>query len=176
MFAPWPKELGPEFFQAYGLDESDSQYAEAKYDLIGKARNLRREYNISSGKKVRFVFRPAGNLQPHERDVLKLLLNAEEVEIGDGAGLKKGTPSVSNALGDLFLPLEGLIDIEAEKGRLGKELEKIEAEIVKVQEKLNNPNFTQKVPMAVLDEHKKRLADWQAKRESVLASLRSLES
>lgn len=176
MFAPWPKEFGADFYQAYGLDESDARFVEAKYELIGRARNLRREYNISSGKKVRFVFRPAGNLDPHEQNVLKLLLNAETVEIGDGTNLKKGTPSVSNALGDLFLPLEGLVDLEAEKTRLQKELEKIEGEIAKVQEKLNNPNFAQKVPMTVLDEHKKRLADWQTRREAVLANLRSLES
>jgi valyl-tRNA synthetase len=176
MFAPWPRELGAEFFQAYVLDESDAQYVEAKYDLIGKARNLRREFNISSAKKVRFVLRPAGEIRPHERQVLKLLLNAETVEIGDGADLKKGTPSVSNALGDLYLPLEGLIDIAAEKARLQKELEKIDTEILKVQEKLNNPNFAQKVPMAVLDEHKKRLTDWQFKREAIQASIRALEN
>jgi valyl-tRNA synthetase len=174
--APWPKALGPEFFQAYGLDESDIKFVEAKYDLIVKARNLRREFNVSAAKKVRFILKPAGDLQPHELTVLKLLLNAEAVEIGTGANLKKGTPSVSNPLGDLFLPLEGLIDVSAEKVRLGKELEKIDAEIAKVQDKLNNPNFTQKVPMAVLDEHKKRLADWQAKQAAVTANLKSLES
>ena len=158
------------------MDESDERYVEPKYDLIGNARNLRREFNISSAKKINFVLQPAGTVPEHELKVLKLLLNAEAIELGSGANLKKGTPSVSNPIGDLFLPLEGLIDIEAEKARLTKELEKTRAEIQKVEEKLSNPNFTQKVPMAVLDEHKKRLADWQAKHEAVLASLRALEN
>lgn len=174
--APWPKPLGAEFFQAYSLDETDARFVEAKYDLIVKARNLRREFNVSAAKKVRFVLKPAGELPPYEIAVLKLLLNAESVELASSTDLKKGTPSVSNPLGDLFLPLDGLIDVEAEKSRLNKELEKIDAEIAKVQEKLNNPNFTQKVPMAVLEEHRKRLADWETKRAAIFASLKSLES
>jgi valyl-tRNA synthetase len=65
--------------------------------------------------------------------------------------------TVRTELGDLFLPLEGLIDMEAEKARLKKELEKIEAEAAKVEQKLANPNFTQKVPRSVLEEHRQRL-------------------
>jgi len=108
--------------------------------------------------------------------VLKLLLNADAVDIASNeTEIKKGTPSVQSPLGDLFLPLEGLIDVAAEKARLSKELEKIETEIEKVQEKLNNPNFTTKVPPSVLEEHQKRLAEWQAKKEAVLRSIRALE-
>ena len=64
--------------------------------------------------------------------------------------------------------------MEAEKARLNKELEKIEAEIVKVREKLNNPAFTGKVPPAVLEEHQKRQADWQAKKEGVERNIAAL--
>ena len=45
---------------------------------------------------------------------------------------------------------------------------------MKVEEKLANPNFAQKVPAKVLDEHKQRLADWQAKLAQVKASLAAL--
>jgi len=82
--------------------------------------------------------------------------------------------TVRAELGDLFLPLEGLIDKAAETARLKKELEKIEAEAAKVEQKLANPNFTQKVPANVLQEHQKRLADWQAKRDHVQAALAAL--
>jgi valyl-tRNA synthetase len=68
-----------------------------------------------------------------------------------------------------------LIDVGAEKARLKKELDKAEVEIAKVQQKLNNPAFTQKVPANVLAEHQKRLADWQAKRDRAQAALAALE-
>jgi valyl-tRNA synthetase len=84
-------------------------------------------------------------------EVLKLLLNAEAVEVNANYQPGKNTMTVRAELGDLFLPLEGLIDKEAETARLKKELEKIESEIAKVEQKLANPNFTQKVPAKVLE-------------------------
>jgi valyl-tRNA synthetase len=70
--------------------------------------------------------------------------------------------------------LAGLIDVEAEKARLIKELAKNQAEIAKVEQKLNNPAFTQKVPPAVLEEHKQRLIDWQSKRAQLQSAFDSL--
>ena len=87
---------------------------------------------------------------------------------------RSGTPTVKTELGELYLPLEGLIDVAAENVRLTKEMEKIQAEIVKVEQKLANPNFSQKVPPAVLQEHQQRLADWQAKLAHVKNALDAL--
>ena len=61
------------------------------------------------------------------------LLNADPLEIDSNYEPKKGTPVVRVPVGELYLPLEGLVDVEAEKARLKKELEKIEAEIAKVE-------------------------------------------
>jgi valyl-tRNA synthetase len=82
---------------------------------------------------------------------------------------------VRAGLGELFLPTEGLIDVEAEKTRLKKEIEKYETEIEKVQSKLINPNFTQKVPPQVLEEHRRRLIEWQNKLAQSQAALAALE-
>ncbi|HEX7570822.1 MAG TPA: hypothetical protein VF492_09985, partial [Verrucomicrobiae bacterium] len=57
---------------------------------------------------------------------------------------------------------------------LTKEAEKIQSEIVKVEQKLANPNFTQKVPPAVLQEHQQRLADWQGKLAQLKNALAAL--
>jgi valyl-tRNA synthetase len=78
-------------------------------------------------------------------------------------------------LGTLYLPLDGLIDVGAEKIRLTKEFEKIQTEIDKVRQKLSNPAFTEKVPPAVLEEHRKRLGDWEAKHNQVRQALDALE-
>ena len=122
--------------------------------------------NIASNKKVKFVLKPSAQVTPHDAAVLKILLNADPLEIDAGYAPKKGTPAIHAALGDLYMPLEGLIDVTAEKARLNKELEKISAEILKVEQKLGNPAFTEKVPVSVLQEHEKRLIDWQAKKEA----------
>ena len=107
-------------------------------------------------------------------EVLKILLNAESLEVDANFTPKKGTPAVHTDLGDLFLPMDGLIDVAAERERRTKEKEQILGEIQKVEQKLANPAFTQKVPESVLLEHQKRLADWQAKLKHTLAALEDL--
>ncbi len=175
MYSHWPKPLDDDFKSHYNLSEADDRFVNQKYELVGLGRNLRRDGNIQAGKKVNLVFKPAAEIKPIDLEVLRILLNAEKVEVDASYVPKKGTPTAMSPLGELFLPMEGLIDVDAEKGRLTKELEKIAEEIGKVEQKLGNPSFAQKVPPAVLDEHKKRLEDWQAKHAKVKAALQNLE-
>ncbi len=175
MFAPWPKPLDDDFKSHYGLTERDERHIEARNEFVTQGRNLRRTANIAANKKVKFILKPARELAAHDLEVLKLLLNAEAVEVNANYQPGQNTLTMRTALGDLFLPLEGLIDIEAEKARLKKELEKIEADVAKVEQKLANPNFTQKVPPQVLAEHQQRLADLQSKRDHVKPALAALQ-
>jgi valyl-tRNA synthetase len=177
MFAPWPMPLDGDFKGHYGLDDCYLKIAGAKYELVSQGRNLRREANISAGKKIRYVLRPLNFLPPHDIEVIRLLLNAEAVEVSENYQPAKGTLTARTELGELFLPLEGLRSAEelaAEKTRVTKELEKIESEISKVEQKLANPSFTQKVPPQVLLAHQQRLAEWQAKRKHSKAALDTL--
>ena len=174
MNAPWPMPLDDEFKGHYGLDDCYLEMTDTKYDLVTQGRNLRRAGNIQAAKKVKYVIKPAQHITPHDAEVIKLLLNAEALEVNADYQPAKGTPTVKTPLGELFLPLEGLIDVEAEKIRLTKEKEKISAEILKVEQKLANPSFTQKVPTQVLAEHQQRRTDWQGKLAHVQASLDAL--
>jgi valyl-tRNA synthetase len=175
MFAPWPKPLDDDFKSHYGLTGQDEKHIEARNELVTQGRNLRRTANIAANKKIKFILKPARELAAHDIEVLKLLLNAEAVEVSANYQPGKNTMTVRAELGDLFLPREGLIDKEAETARLKKELEKIEAEAAKVEQKLANPKFTQNAPPQVLAEHQQRLADWQAKREHVKSALAALQ-
>jgi valyl-tRNA synthetase len=170
MFAPWPKPLDDDFKSHYGLTGQDEKHIEARNELVTQGRNLRRTANIAANKKIKFILKPVHELAAHDVEVLKLLLNAEAVEVSANYQPGKNTMTVRAELGDLYLPLEGLIDKEAETARLKKELEKIEAEAAKVEQKLANPNFTQKVPANVLAEHQQRLAEWHGKRDHVKRS------
>jgi valyl-tRNA synthetase len=175
MFAPWPKPLDDDFRGHYGLDDCYLEMVDAKYNLVTLGRNLRREYNIPANKKLKFTFRPANFMPEQEAEVLKLLLNAETFEVVQDFQPPKGMPTVHSELGDLYMQVEGATDPAAEQARLNKDLEKIEVEIAKAEQKLNNPAFTQKAPPNVLAEHQKRLAEWRDERGRVLAKLASLE-
>jgi len=172
MFAAWPKPLSAEEKEYFGLDDTADAVAQAKYDLVGLGRGLRRDCKIDPAKKIRFIVRPAGTMSASDVEALKLLLNAEALEVVDASWTpERGTPVAANALGELFLPLAGLIDFAAERSRLTKELERVKGEVAKVQEKLANPAFAAKVPAKVLEEHQARLQDWQAKEAQLAASL-----
>jgi valyl-tRNA synthetase len=174
-FARWPKPFDEDFKAHYRLCDEDERFVSLKYELVTQGRALRRQGNIASSKKARDVFKPSAGLPEREVEVLRILLNAEPLDVDPAFEARKGTPAALSPLGELYLPLEGVIDVEAEKTRLLKELAKHEAEIDKVRQKLDNPNFVQKVPPHVLEEHKQRLADREAKREQVKEFLAALE-
>ena len=163
MFAPWPKPFDAATRDHYALDDCYLDYVNAKFDLVTQGRDLRRQANLPSNKKLRFILKPSRDLPPNDIEVIKLLLQAEPLEVDPAYEATKGVLSAKAEMGEIYLPLEGIIDVATETARLGKEMEKFQAEILKVEQKLANPAFVNKVPPAVLDEHRQRLADWQAK-------------
>ncbi len=95
--------------------------------------------------------------------MLKILLNAEPLELPAKYEPVKGTPTALTPLGELYLPLEGLIDLDVERARLGKEVAKNEAELMTVRKKLQNENFVTNAPAAVVAEHRQRETDFAEK-------------
>jgi valyl-tRNA synthetase len=163
MFAHWPQPFNADFKSHYGLDESDEKFAAAKYEVVNLGRGLRRDFNIASSKKVRFVFKPNAAFPAHEAAVLQILLNAGPLDVLEKYDAPRGTPTALAPLGELFLPLEGVIDVAAERERIAKEVGKVQAELDKVRAKLADENFTSKVPAMVLDEHRQRETSWSEK-------------
>jgi valyl-tRNA synthetase len=164
MFAHWPAPFDDDFRAHYRLTAEAERFAGAKYEVVNHGRALRRDFNIASNKRIRFVFRPSAPLPDGEAAVLKLLLNAEALDIVTSDWQPpRGTPTALTPLGELLLPLEGLIDATAERERLGKEIAKVQDELGKVRAKLENPSFAEKVPPAVLEEHRQRERAWSDK-------------
>jgi len=172
MFAPWPKPLDADELTYFGILPEDEKAANDKYEAVNLGRGLKSSFNIT--KKVRFVLKPNAELPAHEIEVLRILLNAEPLDVDAAYAPPKGTPSALTPLGTIYLPLDGLIDVEAERARITKELDKAKSELQKVCAKLADENFTAKVPQKVLDEHQQRKADWQekkAKLEEMMSAL-----
>jgi len=175
MHAPWPKPFDADFRDHYSLDDCYLDFVNAKFDLVSKGRNLRAEARIAANKKVKFIFKADRDLPPNDIEVIKLLLNAETLEINPEYVPGKNVSSVKAEMGELYLPLEGHVDVAGETVRLAKELEKIVVEITKVEQKLANPSFAHKVPPEVLTEHRKRLEDWIAKRDHVQKAIEGMK-
>ena len=122
---------------------------------------------------MKFLIASKGVLTPIQRAIFGALSWCNDVVVLDAAA-PAGTPSVLTDLGTIYLPLEGLIDLQAEKKRVAGEITKVEAEITKVESKLNDPSFVEKVPPAVLEDHRQRHTKWSEKLETLKTSLKTL--
>jgi valyl-tRNA synthetase len=175
MYAHWPKPFDEDFRAHYQLDAETLKFVESRNQLITQGRNLRQFGNIPASRKVKFVLTPSRELSSHDLLAMQHLLNAEALELDAAYQAPKGTPTVRSELGELYLPLAGLIDVAAEKARMEKELAKIAGEIEKAEQKLKNPSFVEKAPAAVLEEHRQRLVDFQVKRTQLQTAMGALQ-
>ncbi len=148
--------------------------AAAVYETAGRLRNLKAEYKLSARKDVRFVVRGAPPWLAGESKVLALLAGAGEIAIDAAAVAPKGTPAALTPVGEVLMPLDGLVDVAAERARLGKEIEKVRAELAKSEAKLGNASFVDRAPPAVVDQERQRLDEWRAKLAQLEEMLRSL--
>jgi len=150
-------------------------------EAIRVVRNLRAVAGLkpSQGAPVRFISgRPelAAVLRQATADITALT-RAERVEVldPDGASAAPAARALAGVSGELqvMLPLEGLVDLDALRGRLEKDIAKAEKEIAGLSGRLANPNFAGKAPPEVVAECEANLADAEAQAE--LARRRLME-
>ena len=139
------------------------------YEAVRAARNLRAEYGVATNKPARFILRMREDLLDDAWVLattvraLTRMINAEDLSLEPDYQAPRGTPSARTPLGDLFMPLAGLIDLDAERARIGKEIAKAESDLEAARRKLANPQFVDHAPAAVVAEHRQRQADAEAK-------------
>ena len=151
--------------------------AEAFYDAVDRGRALRSAIKLPPSQKIPFqiFLNPPPSVRkpsPEELDVLKMLLNASELEV---VSVPQTGPMALSNLGMLFLPATGLIDPAVEKDRLTKELAKVEKDLEQTRRKLGDANMLAKAPPAKVDEWRALEKSLVEKEESLRQSLRKLE-
>jgi valyl-tRNA synthetase len=75
---------------------------------------------------------------------------------------------------EIYVPLEGLIDLAVEKERLEKEIKRLEGALTGVKKKLSNERFVQNAPAEVVEREKQKAADWENSLEKLKAILGDL--
>jgi len=129
----------------------------ALYDGVQVGRNLRAEAGIPSNTKLNFPIKPAIPGVEQEIPTLSRLLGADTVEtvqlewpVGTIVGISK--------MGDIGIRVVSR-DPDAERRRLDNEIAKMENQVRTVEEKLKNKSFVDRAPLAVVEEHRRRLTD-----------------
>ncbi len=155
--------------------EAGAKNAEAVYSATSRLRNLKAEYNLATNKEVRFVVKSDAAWIQEESSTIALLAGAKEVVLDLGFEAAKGTPAALTDLGEICMPLDGLIDIEAERSRIGKEIEKVGKELKKSENKLGNANFVDRAKPEVVEVERQRLEEWKEKLAQLHVMLDSLK-
>jgi valyl-tRNA synthetase len=145
--------------------------------LIGLVRSVRNEMNVPPSKPSPVLLRdaPDGAMQRVERwmEAIRRLARASEVQLLDG-DVPKGSAQAVLDETTIVLPLEGLIDLAAERARLARERDKVAADAKKTEAKLANADFVRRAPEEVVTENRERLAAAQSEMARLQAALERL--
>ncbi len=154
-------------------DPDAEAYADRFYQAASAARNLRATYKLPGNRKLKWLLKPENTAVEEEAAALALLLNASELQICSGPPEGKSAVAVTE-IGQIYLPLAGLVDDNEERTRLIAEIGKVEGEIAKVATKLSSSNFVANAPVAVVEEHRQRQKNWQERLARLQEALDSL--
>ncbi|KFN50194.1 valine--tRNA ligase [Arenimonas composti] len=139
--------------------------------VVSALRSIRSQLGIAPAKAVPLLVHGGDDddrerLRRHEA-ALRFLAKLDSIERSEGE-----PPAASAALVGgltLLIPLAGLVDLDAERARLDKELKRIAAEIGKCENKLASDTFVRNAPAAVVEQERARLADWSAQHAALAA-------
>ena len=164
------------------VDASAEQGMDLLVDAITMLRNARQESGLPAQKRVPAVYLTDAEddralLARYQTDIKRMAyLESMEIAPRDGYAHPRFAAVNANAQLEVVVPLEGLIDLDAERNRLTKELQKVQKEHAGLEKRLNNAEFLKKAPDDVVEKGK---ADMQAaaeKMERIQAALERLSA
>ncbi len=172
----WPEPFLEELVGESAGREDLVNYVDKKHDAIRAVRMLMTDYSITPSADVRVIIKPDPDDGRAAADVASLsaLLRVGTVDV-DAVFVPRGvTPSSTCGLGTVYLPVDGLIDVESEKARLSRQLEKIEAGLRQIDGKLSNDKFIKNAPPEVVQQQRDRReiqVDEQGKLQALIDAL-----
>ncbi|EGA89085.1 valyl-tRNA synthetase [Planococcus donghaensis MPA1U2] len=161
-------------------NQSQSSSMKLLMDVIRSVRTIRAEVQSPMSKKVPLTI-SAKDANTHavleaNAAYIERFCNPETLTIGENIVAPEKSMSAVVSGAELFMPLEGLIDIDAELARLNKELDKWAKEVKLVSGKLSNERFVSKAPEAVVAEERAKQADYMEKHATVEKRIEELKN
>jgi len=166
----WPKP------EANLIDDAAEHQMEFIQKVITTTRTIRAEMNVPPAKTAQFLFRTSDkkskNMVMDYFGYLKQLARIQSVsEVRSEEQLKSTATGVVEKL-EIFIPLEGLIDLNAEKQRLQKEIDRLNKHAIGLQKKLTNVDFLEKAPETVVKQEKEKLKSFNEKLQKLASNLK----
>ena len=153
--APWPSYTAADLVDSQA--DADLSWTVAMIEAI---RSARAQMNVPAGAFIPLVVKGMDDAAKSawEQNEALIMRFARIESIAHVEDLPKGTVALAASGGTFGLPLEGVIDVAAEKARLEKTLGKLAKELGGLRGRLNNPKFAESAPTEVLEETRKNLS------------------
>ncbi len=165
MLAPYPQP------QPEKIDIAAEQDIAFIKELVGACRNLRGEMNLSPALKIPALATGDAATLQRAFPYLKALARLSEASVVEQLPDNDAPVQI---VGECRLMLQVEVDRDAERARISKEVDRLEAEIAKANAKLGNAAFVQRAPAAVVAQERERIAGFGATLEKLRAQLTKL--
>ncbi|MDX9714522.1 MAG: valine--tRNA ligase [Dissulfurispiraceae bacterium] len=174
---------GSIMLQRYPMAESRDLDAESAMEYVlstvSGIRSLRGELNIAPSAELEVYIKTAddnvASILNENMAAIKKMVKASEIIASVGTTKPSGSAVCVQKDMEIYLPVEGLLDIKTEVGRLQKEREKIEESIEFLTKKLSNEKFINSAPKAVVDKDRARFEELKEKSDKVSENIMLLE-
>ena len=167
----------PKFNKKY-IHPKATKEIEMLKEIISYIRNVRGEHTVSPSKLISatLVSKDTKVLEILKRNEVALQTLAKLSELHFSEKAMEAKNMAVGALGflDVFIPITDLVDVEEEKKRLQKELEKINTDLVGLQTRLSNEAFIERAPKDIVQKERDRLSDLQSKKQKLEQNLQKL--
>jgi valyl-tRNA synthetase len=147
--------------------------------VISGIRNIRGEMEVPPSKEIAVILScgclESQQLMKHNEGAIIGLARVGDLAIGQG--IEQPADASIQVAGDvqIFVPLKGLVDLEAEEQRLLKEIAKIDKEIDQFANKLENPSFVDRAPADIVAKEREKLTEVTAKKQVLVESLEKIK-
>jgi valyl-tRNA synthetase len=133
---------------------------ETVVDIVTAIRNIRGEMNIPPSKKITVLLK-SREVNERQIDYIKKLARVEDLKAGESVVKPKASASSVVKSSEIYIPLEGLIDLDVERQRLQKEITRLEGSLAGIEKKLSNEKFVSGAPADVVEKERTKHRDWQ---------------
>ena len=132
---------------------------ETMKDVIRAIRNVRAERKVPVGLRIKAKLIVA---EPEKFEALSSLLmkliGADEIRFAKDKGdVQKTDVHLVCDGAEAYIPIASLVDLDEERARIEKEIERVKGEVARAEGKLSNEKFVQKAPEAVVNEERRKL-------------------
>lgn len=174
MVAPYP------VYDKSLVDEEADRQMEALMDVVSQVRRLRSEYNINPAQKLRIILVSANpelkEIYAQSSGYIMDLARVGQVRLEESVEHPGRYLKAVAAGAELYVEVSGLIDLGSEKERLRRQMDRLDQEIKRSQEKLANQNYLSRAPEEVVARERTKLEEFVQVRDRLHRQIENLES